>query len=70
MTHPSKIKFLSAVLVLLVASATCSGFLVGRTVKLQQEGKFEEMAHVGEQIVDIGSAVGRGMDVVRRVILR
>lgn len=69
MRHP-KAKFLSLLLVLLVASATCSGFLVGRTVKLHQEGKFEDLSQVREQVVDISTVVIRGVEAVRRIILR
>ncbi|THH41163.1 hypothetical protein [Neolewinella litorea] len=69
MTHP-KVKLITLLVALFICSAACSGFLVGRTVKLHEEGKFEQIQQVSDQVYDIGSAVVRGVEVIRRVILR
>ncbi|NJB85694.1 hypothetical protein GGR26_001439 [Lewinella marina] len=69
MTHP-KVKLITIVLALFICSAACSGFLVGRTVKLQKEGKFEQIQQVSDQAFDFGTVVWRGAEVIRRVILR
>jgi hypothetical protein len=65
-----KTKFASLLAVLLIVSATCSGFLVGRTVKLQEEGKMEQMQQVGERVVTVAGVVYRGVEVIKRVVLR
>ena len=69
MTRP-KITSVSLVLVLFVVSAACTGFLAGRTIKLQEEGKLEPIQQVSEQVVDISLAVDRSFDLIKRVILR
>ena len=61
---------LTLLFVLILTSAACTGFLVGRTVKMQQEGKLEEIQQVGEQMIDVGYALERGLTVVKDVILR
>ncbi|CAH1002099.1 hypothetical protein LEM8419_03016 [Neolewinella maritima] len=66
----SKLKLLSVLAVLVILSASSSGFLVGRTVRLHEEGKFEQLHEIGEQLVDAGTIVHRGIEVVKRVILR
>lgn len=65
-----KFTLLSLVLFLFIISAACSGFLAGRTIKLHEEGKLEQLQHVGEQMVDVSTAVDRAVTVVKRVILR
>ncbi len=65
-----KIKLLSLFAVVLILSASCSGFLVGRTVRLHEEGKLEQMQLVSDQLVDVGSIAYRCVDIVKRVILR
>ncbi len=69
MTRP-KITFVTLLVVLFIISAACSGFLAGRTIKLHQEGKMEELQMVGEQMIDVSTAIDRGVTVVKRVILR
>ena len=66
----SKFKILSVFAVLLFLSATCSGFLVGRTVRLHEEGKFEQLREVSEPFLDAGAILHRGVEVVKRAILR
>ncbi|WP_116108201.1 hypothetical protein [Lewinella sp. IMCC34191] len=58
------------VLLLVLVSAACSGFLAGRTIKLHQEGKMQELQHVSEQIVDVSTGVDRAVNAVKRIILR
>ena len=58
------------VLLLILVSAACSGFLAGRTIKLHQEGKMQELQHVSEQIVDVSTGVDRAVNAVKRIILR
>ena len=65
-----KFTLLSLVLFLFIVSAACSGFLAGRTIKLRQEGKLEQFQQVGEQMVDVSTAVDRALTVVKRVMLR
>lgn len=65
-----RITSLSILFVLVLTSAACTGFLVGRTIKMQEEGKLEQLQHVGEQMVDVGYALERGLSVVRDVMLR
>ena len=65
-----KIKLLSLLFALVIASAASSGFLVGRTLKLHKEGKLEQMQQVGEQVVDVSTAVQRGLTVAKQLILR
>ena len=68
--HRTRITSFTLLFVLILLSAACTGFLVGRTVKMRQEGKLEEIQHVGEQMVDVGYALERGFTVVKDVILR
>ena len=67
---PKKFKLLSVFAVLLFLSATCSGFLVGRTVRLHEEGKFEQLQEVSKPIIDAGAILHRGVEAVKRVVLR
>ncbi|PPK84342.1 hypothetical protein CLV84_4112 [Neolewinella xylanilytica] len=69
MTRP-KFTLLTVVLLLFIVSAACSGFLAGRTIKLHEEGKLQEMRQVSEQIIDAHTAIDRAVTVVKRVILR
>lgn len=69
MTHP-KVRLVSLLVVLFICSAASSGFLVGRTVKLHEEGKFEQLHQVSDQVYDMGTFVVRGVETIRRVILR
>ena len=69
MTRP-KITSVTLVVFLFVISAACTGFLAGRTIKLQEEGKMESFQQVSEQVVDISTAVDRSFDLIMRVILR
>lgn len=55
---------------LLILSMACSGFLVGRTVRYQEEGKFERVQEVGEVMIDVGVFVHRGAEVIKRIVLR
>lgn len=65
-----KTKFASVVAVLMILSATCSGFLVGRTIRLHEEGKLEQTQQLGEQVVTAVTILNRGVEVVKRVALR
>ena len=65
-----RITSLTLLFALILTSAACTGFLVGRTVKMEQEGKLEEIQHVGEQMVDVGYALERGLTVVKNLMLR
>ena len=69
MQHP-KIKLLVSLVVLLTVSATCSGFLVGRTVKLHEEGKFHQLQQVSEQVIDVSTVVWEVGEIVRRTLVR
>ncbi|MCP9237315.1 hypothetical protein [Lewinella sp. JB7] len=66
----AKIKFFSLLICLLIASATCSGFLVGRTVRMQQEGKFDQLHQVSERMASNATLIHRGLEVIKRVMLR
>ena len=55
---------------LLILSMACSGFLVGRTVRYQEEGKFERVQEVGEVMIDVGVFVHRGAAAITRIVLR
>ena len=59
-----------ATVCLLILSMACSGFLVGRTVRYQEEGKFERVQEVGEVMIDVGVFVHRGAEVIKRIVLR
>ena len=64
-------KLLTAVTAfLLILSMACSGFLVGRTVRYHEEGKFEQVREVGEVMIDVGVFMQRGAEVIKRIVLR
>ncbi len=65
-----RVKLFILVIVLLTVSATCSGFLLGRTAKLHEEGKFEQFQQMSEKVIDLGTLVVHAYDIVRRVVLR
>lgn len=70
MATSRKISSFFIFLALIVLSASSAGFLVGRTVRLQEEGKFEQMRQVGEQVVDSHALIMRGVEAARRAVVR
>ncbi|MBB4077553.1 hypothetical protein GGR28_000154 [Lewinella aquimaris] len=66
----AKFKLFSVLVCLLIISASCSGFLAGRTVRLQQEGKFDQLQQVSERVVSNATLIHRGVEVIKRVMLR
>ena len=65
-----KYKLFSLLAVVLILSATCSGFLVGRTTKLHEEGKLNQLQQMSERVVSTATVLHRGVEVIKRVILR
>ena len=66
----SRYKSFLAGLLLIALSAGSSGFLAGRTVKLKEEGKFEQLREVSGAVIDVGTFVYRGVEVIKRIVLR
>ncbi len=65
-----KAKIFALLALVLILSASCSGFLVGRTVRLHEEGKFQQMQQVGDHLLDVSGLAYRCVEMVKRVILR
>ena len=55
---------------MIALSAGSSGFLAGRTVKLKEEGKFEQLREVSGAVIDVGTFVYGGVEVIKRIVLR
>ena len=68
-----KAKFTSAAFVLLLAlSGACYGFLLGRSQQLKAEASeaTEQLQSMGHQVKQSGALVTRGLDAVRRMLVR
>jgi hypothetical protein len=69
MRRNKSLSWFSGLLGLFLVSAICVGFLVGRSVRLQEEGKYEQL-RMSEQVVSPDHVLQRGAQILRRALLR
>lgn len=70
MNLPRRQLLFTAGMVLVLLSAICSGFLVGRTLKFKEEGKLGNVREVSEQVYGISGVVNKSGEMVKKILLR
>jgi hypothetical protein len=70
MRRTRQVKWFSGLVGLFLLSATCAGFLVGRSVRLQQEGKYQQYQQPTQQLASPDYVLERGAQILRRALLR